>query len=150
MGHELLQADGRTDSSFPQFLNAPKMKIHLGKWRLKGETFIIKYFIPQKSLSKFLANSPLISWLWNSETGVLWKGIRDSSVGTATYYGQGIETLWGGGWDLLYPSRPALGPRQPLFNGYRVFPGGEAAVAWRWPLRHLASRLKGDFTLSLP
>ena len=31
----------------------------------------------------------------------------------------------------LHPSRQALGPTQPPYNGYRDFPGGEAAEAWR-------------------
>ena len=39
---------------------------------------------------------------------------QDSSVGTATHYGQvglGIESWWER--DLLHPSRPALGATQP-------------------------------------
>jgi len=31
-----------------------------------------------------------------------------------------------------YPES-AWGPPSPLYNGYRVFPGGKAAMAWRWP-----------------
>jgi len=27
----------------------------------------------------------------------------------------------------------SLGPPSLLYNGYRVFPGGKAAGAWRWP-----------------
>jgi len=30
------------------------------------------------------------------------------------------------------PDRP-WGPPNLLYNGYRVFPGGKAAGAWRWP-----------------
>ena len=48
-----------------------------------------------------------------------------SSVGIATDYGldgPGIESRWG---EIFRPSRPALGPTQPLYNGYRVFPGGK-------------------------
>ena len=51
---------------------------------------------------------------------------RDSSVGIKTGYGldgPGIESRWGRDFPNL--SRPALGPTQPLVNGYRVFPGGK-------------------------
>jgi hypothetical protein len=49
-----------------------------------------------------------------------------SSVGVATGYGldgPGIESQWGR--DFPHLSRPALGPPSLLYNGYRVFPGGE-------------------------
>ena len=58
---------------------------------------------------------------------------RDSSVGIATRYGldgRKIESRWLR--DFPHPSRPALGPPNLLYNGYRVFPGGTAAGAWRW------------------
>ena len=61
------------------------------------------------------------------------QGGRDSSVGIATRYGldgPGIESRCGR--DFPHPSRPAVGPTQPLYNGYRVFPGGKAAGAWCW------------------
>jgi len=45
---------------------------------------------------------------------------RDSSVGIETRYG------------LDRPDRP-WGPPCLLYNGYRVFPGGKPAEAWRWP-----------------
>jgi hypothetical protein len=57
---------------------------------------------------------------------------RDSSVGIATRYGldvPGIEPRWGR--DFPHPSRPALGPPSLLYNGYRVFPWGKGAGAWR-------------------
>ena len=50
----------------------------------------------------------------------------DSVVGIATGYGQdspGIEYRWGR--DFLHLSRLALGPTQPPYHGYRVFPGGK-------------------------
>jgi hypothetical protein len=50
---------------------------------------------------------------------------RDSSVGIATRYrldGPGIEYRW---W-RDFPHPPSL-----QCNGYRVFPGGKAAEAWR-------------------
>ena len=61
---------------------------------------------------------------------------RDSSVGIATHFGldgPGIESRWGG--SEIFRTRPYRhwGPPSPLYNGYRVFPGGKAAGAWRWP-----------------
>ena len=41
-----------------------------------------------------------------------------------------IESRWRR--DFPHPERP-WGPPSPLCNGYRVFPGGKAAGAWRWP-----------------
>jgi len=38
----------------------------------------------------------------------------------------------GGEIFLTRPDRP-WGPPSLLYNGYRVFPGGKAAGAWRWP-----------------
>jgi hypothetical protein len=41
------------------------------------------------------------------------------------------EVMWSVtncGWNCPHLSRPSL-----LLNGYRVFPGGKAAGAWRWP-----------------
>ena len=51
---------------------------------------------------------------------------HDSLVDIATGYGlegPGIETRWDR--DFPHLSRPALGPTQPMYNGYRVFPGGK-------------------------
>ena len=47
------------------------------------------------------------------------------SVGTATDYGLDGPGSNPGGDETFRPSRPALGPTQPLYNGYRVFPGGK-------------------------
>ena len=61
-------------------------------------------------------------------------GGRDSSVGIVTRYGlgdPGIRSRWG--WDFPHPSRPAPGPPNLLYDGYRVFPGGKVAGAWCWP-----------------
>ena len=62
---------------------------------------------------------------------------RDSSVGIETRYGlDGPENESRSGARFFAPSRPALGPNQPSIQwvpGYRVFPGGKAAVVWRWP-----------------
>jgi hypothetical protein len=52
---------------------------------------------------------------------------RDSSVGIATGYGldgPDVEFRWGR--DFPHLSRPDLGPIQPPYNGYRVFPGVES------------------------
>jgi hypothetical protein len=60
---------------------------------------------------------------------------RVSSVGIRTRYGLDgprIEYQWWGGGEIFLtrPDRP-WGPLSPLYNGYRVFPGGKAAGAWR-------------------
>ena len=58
---------------------------------------------------------------------------RDSSVGIATRYGldgPGIESPWGSEIFCTRPDRP-WGPPSLLHNGYRVFPGGKVAGAWR-------------------
>jgi hypothetical protein len=64
-----------------------------------------------------------------------YKAIRGpgSSVGIATRYeldGPEIESRFGR--DFPHPSRPDLGPTQPLYNAYRAFPGGKTAGKWRW------------------
>ena len=60
---------------------------------------------------------------------------RDNSVGVATRYGldgPGIESRVVGR-DFPHPSRPVLDPPSLLYNGHRVFPGGNVAGVWRWP-----------------
>jgi hypothetical protein len=59
---------------------------------------------------------------------------RGSSVGLATRYGldgPGIESRCSEIFRTS-PDRP-WGPPNLLYNGYRVFPVGKAAGAWRWP-----------------
>jgi len=58
---------------------------------------------------------------------------RDSSVGIATGYGMHgprIESRW-----MIFRTPPdrLWGPPSLLHNGYRVFPEGKAAGAWRFP-----------------
>jgi hypothetical protein len=58
---------------------------------------------------------------------------RDSSVGIGTRNGldgAGIEFRWGGDILRTLPDR-RWGPPSLLYNGYRVFPGGKVAGAWR-------------------
>jgi hypothetical protein len=59
---------------------------------------------------------------------------RYSSVGIATRYeldGPGIESRWGVKFSALVPTGPRA-QSSLLYNGYRDFPGGKAAEAWRW------------------
>jgi len=65
---------------------------------------------------------------------------RDSSVGIATRYGPGIKSRWGEIFRTC-PDRPCGAPSL-LCNGYRVFPGGKAAGAWRWPPTSSSAEVK--------
>jgi hypothetical protein len=64
--------------------------------------------------------------------------VRGSNPGGSEIFRTRPERLWG--------------PPSLLYNGYRVFPGGKAAGAWRWPpTPHLATRLRVQLYLySLP
>jgi hypothetical protein len=59
--------------------------------------------------------------------------------------GPGIESRWRGEIFRTRPDRP-WGLPSLLYNGYRVFPGGKAAGAWRCVYHppHLAPRLKKE------
>jgi len=77
---------------------------------------------------------------------------RDTAAGIATRYGldgPGIESRLGGYTFRTNPDRP-WGPPSLLYNGYRVFPGGKAAGAWRWPLTPSSARVKESYTSTLP
>jgi hypothetical protein len=74
----------------------------------------------------------------------------DSSVGIATrywLYGPGIESWWGR--DFPHPSIPAPRPTRLLYNGYRVFRRGKAAVAWSWPPTPSSAEVKERVDLNL-
>jgi hypothetical protein len=59
---------------------------------------------------------------------------RDTSVGIATRYGLGGPGSNLGKVEIFRtrPDRP-WDPPSHLYNGYRVFRGGEAAGVWLWP-----------------
>jgi hypothetical protein len=67
--------------------------------------------------------------LWRKYSVFLAVQIWDSSVG--------IPILWAGQSGVQIPVRRDLphpwGAPSILCNGYRVFPGGKTAEAWRWP-----------------
>jgi len=68
---------------------------------------------------------------------------QDSAVVIATRYGldsPGIESRWGE-ISCTRPDRPWNLPSL-LYNGYRVFPGGKAAEAWRWPPTSSSAEVK--------
>ena len=81
-------------------------------------------------------------------TAIYLARFRYSSVGIATRYGlggPGTEVRWGRGFP--HPSRPSLGPTQPLVQWITtLFFGGKEVGAWRWlpAPPHLAPRLKKD------
>ena len=57
---------------------------------------------------------------------------RGSVAGTAACYvldGPGIESRWGSEVFRTRSDR-SWGPLSLLYNGYRAFPGGEAAGTW--------------------
>jgi len=47
-------------------------------------------------------------------------------------------------WGEIFRTRPdrPWGPPSLLYNGYRVFPTGEAAGAWRWPPTKSSAEVK--------
>jgi len=56
---------------------------------------------------------------------------------------------WRGGRDFPQPSRPVLDPPSPLYNEYRVIPGGRPAGAWLWPLTPCSAQVKERVELYL-
>jgi hypothetical protein len=71
-------------------------------------------------------------------------------AGIATCYGldsPGIESRWGRNFPHL--SRPTWGPPSFLYNGYRVFPGGQATGAWGWPPTPSSAKVKERVVLYL-
>jgi hypothetical protein len=77
----------------------------------------------------------MYSYLMNGDIRVRYNydGVGlDSALGIATCYGldgPGIESRWGEIFRTC-PDWP-WSPPSFLYNGYRVFPGGKAAGAWR-------------------
>jgi hypothetical protein len=60
----------------------------------------------------------------------MWAGIAQSVQQLATAWTVRVSNPGRG--EIFRPHRP-WGPPSLLYNGYRVFPGGKAAGAWRWP-----------------
>jgi len=76
----------------------------------------------------------------------MWTAIAQSVYRLATGLIFRGSNPGGGGRDFPHPSRLPWVPPSLLYNGYRVFPGGKAAGAWRWPpTPHLALRLKKEY-----
>jgi len=76
---------------------------------------------------------------------------RDNSIGIATRYGlddPGIESRWGGEIFCTRPDR-SWTPSSLLYSGYRVFPWGKAAGAWRSPLNPPSAEVKERVKLYL-
>ena len=78
---------------------------------------------------------------------------RDSVVGIKTRYGLEVPGSNPGRGEIFRtcPDRP-WGPPSLLYNRYRVFPGGKAAGAWRWPPIPSSAEVKEgvELYLSLP
>ena len=74
---------------------------------------------------------------------------RESAVGVATRYGLeglGIESRWGGEIIRIRPDRP-WGPPSLLYDGYRVFPGGQIGRGVALTTHpHLVPRLKEEYS----
>ena len=72
----------------------------------------------------------LVTWstTFNALLATAWT-VRGSNPGCGEIFRTRPDWLWG--------------PPSPLYSGYRVFPGGKAAEAWRWP-PHPVSRLKKE------
>jgi len=62
---------------------------------------------------------------------MVWAEVAQSVQRLATGWTVLGSSRWGRYFP--FPSRPVLGPTQPLYKGYRVFPGSKAAGAWLWP-----------------
>ena len=73
----------------------------------------------------------------------LWAGIAQSVYRLATSWTVRGSSPGDGKIFRTRPYRP-WGPSSLLCAGYRVFPGGKATGACRWPPTHLAPRLKKE------
>jgi len=80
-------------------------------------------YVQRHTLAEFYPECKLLHY-----TTVGW----DRSVGIETRYGLdglGIESRWID--NFRTPPDRHWGPPSLLYNGYRIFPGGKAAGAWR-------------------
>ena len=79
---------------------------------------------------------------------ITWTGIAQSVLATALRTGQSGDRIPVGARFSAPVHRP-WGPPSLLYNGYRVFPGGKAAGAWRWPPTPSSAEVKERVELYL-
>ena len=72
----------------------------------------------------------------------------DNTRGKYCRLGPGIESRWGARFSAPVQTGPGA-PPSLLYNGYRVFPEGKAAGAWRWPSTPSSAEVKERIELYL-
>jgi hypothetical protein len=121
--------------------SAPVLSCHLGNC-LQPET-------------KTKMNIKWYNWYQNpelkntkSKCNILWAGIAQSLQRLAT--GLTVRGSNPGGGDIFRtcPDRP-WGSPSLLYSEYRVFPGGKATGAWRWPPTPSSTKVKERVELYL-
>ena len=155
--------DMRTDVQYsgPERLLTKLFPVHWGVTTIVSNTSAYRNQYPNThtTLSIHVLGSPLcfridLEHLLTSEISfwlLIFKMGRDSAVGIATRYatdGPGTESRWGGENYRTRPDWP-WGLSILLYNGYRVFPAGKAAGAWRWPPTPSCAKVKGRVELYL-